>query len=108
MADRYSLGRWRVNASFVSYRWLSESKTGKSQYLGMLRGYGVSNTSVNVRPRLLPLQDQRDGPANTAVSSSVASAPHGQDLRPLRRRAGAGGLAAAGGAAPRDTRRAPR
>src|SRR6478735_4851472 len=28
-------GRWRVNASSVSYRWLSASKTGKSSVLVM-------------------------------------------------------------------------
>jgi hypothetical protein len=33
MALRYSEGRYRVKASWVSYMWLSESKTGKSTVL---------------------------------------------------------------------------
>src|SRR5215203_1114209 len=47
MAFLYLSGRWRVNASFVSYRWLSASKTGKSQVLAMPIGYCSYNGHVN-------------------------------------------------------------
>ena len=48
MAPLYRSGRCRVNASSVSYRWLSASKTGKSQPCAPWpERYGFSNSRVN-------------------------------------------------------------